>query len=93
MLTVSMMAVPANRKSVKVTQPDGSTVTIQLQGDEWQHFNTTTDGYSVVKNQQGYYVYAEKKNGDLKATQMVQRAGFLAERKKVSSSRHGPSCC
>ena len=48
MLTVSMMAVPANRKSVKVTQPDGSTVTIQLQGDEWQHFNTTTDGYSVT---------------------------------------------
>ena len=79
MLTVSMMAVPANRKSVKVTQPDGSTVTIQLQGDEWQHFNTTTDGYSVVKNQQGYYVYAEKKNGDLKATQMV--AHNVQERK------------
>ena len=71
MLTVSMMAVPANRKAVKITQPDGSTVTIQLQGDEWQHFNTTTDGYSVVKNQQGYYVYAEKKDGELIATQMV----------------------
>ena len=79
MLTVSMMAVPANRKAVKITQPDGSTVTIQLQGDEWQHFNTTTDGYSVVKNQQGYYVYAEKKNGDLKATQMV--AHNVQERK------------
>ena len=65
------MAVPANRKAVNVTQPDGTTVTIQLLGDEWQHFNTTTDGYSVVKNQQGFYVYAEKKNGELKATQMV----------------------
>lgn len=70
-MTISMMAVPANRKAVNVTQPDGTTVTIQLLGDEWQHFNTTTDGYSVVKNQQGYYVYAEKKNGELKATQMV----------------------
>ena len=39
--------------------------------DEWMHFNTTADGYSVVKNQQGYYVYAEKKNGELKATSMV----------------------
>lgn len=70
-MTISMMAVPANRKAVNVTQPDGTTVTIQLLGDEWQHFNTTTDGYSVVKNQQGFYVYAEKKNGELKATQMV----------------------
>lgn len=65
------MAVPAYRKPVQVTQPDGTTVTITLHGDEWQHFNTTTDGYSVVKNQQGFYVYAEKKNGVLKATQMV----------------------
>ena len=67
----SSMAVPAYRKPVQVTQPDGTTVTITLHGDEWQHFNTTTDGYSVVKNQQGFYVYAEKKNGVLKATQMV----------------------
>ncbi|MCR5512395.1 MAG: M6 family metalloprotease domain-containing protein [Prevotella sp.] len=67
----SSMAVPAYRKPVQVTQPDGTTVTITLHGDEWQHFNTTTDGYSVVKNQQGFYVYAEKKNGELKATQMV----------------------
>ena len=70
-MTISMMAVPANRKAVNVTQPDGTTVTIQLHGDEWLHFNTTADGYSVVKNQQGFYVYAEKKNGELKATQMV----------------------
>ena len=70
-MTISMMAVPANRKAVNVTQPDGTTVTIHLLGDEWQHFNTTTDGYSVIKNQQGFYVYAEKKNGELKATQMV----------------------
>ena len=67
----SSMAVPAYRKPVQVTQPDGTTVTITLHGDEWQHFNTTTDGYSVVKNQQGFYVYAEKKNGVLKATQIV----------------------
>ena len=70
-ITVSIMAIPANKKPIQVTQPDGTTVTIQLHGDEWLHFNTTEDGYSVVKNQQGFYVYAEKKNGELKATQMV----------------------
>ena len=70
-IAVSIMAVPAHKKPVQVTQPDGTTVTIQMHGDEWMHFNTTVDGYSVVKNQQGYYVYAEKKNGELKATKMV----------------------
>ena len=70
-ITVSIMAIPANKKPIQVTQPDGTTVTIQLHGDEWLHFNTTADGYSVIKNQQGFYVYAEKKNGELKATQMV----------------------
>ena len=70
-ITVSIMAIPAHKKPIQVTQPDGTTVTIQLHGDEWLHFNTTADGYSVVKNQQGFYVYAEKKNGELKATQIV----------------------
>ena len=70
-ITVSIMAIPSHKKPIQVTQPDGTTVTIQLHGDEWLHFNTTADGYSVVKNQQGFYVYAEKKNGELKATQMV----------------------
>lgn len=70
-ITVSIKAIPSHKKPIQVTQPDGTTVTIQLHGDEWLHFNTTADGYSVVKNQQGFYVYAEKKNGELKATQMV----------------------
>lgn len=70
-VAVSMLAVPAHKKPIQVTQPDGSTITIQLHGDEWLSFNTTADGYSVVKNQQGYYVYAEKKDGELKATSIV----------------------
>ena len=67
----TMLAVPANRKPVQVTQPDGTTITIQLHGDEWKHFTTTADGYTVKKNARGYYVYAKKENGVLKATQMV----------------------
>ena len=70
-VAVSMLAIPAHKKPIQVTQPDGSTITIQLHGDEWLSFNTTADGYSVVKNQQGYYVYAEKKDGELKATSIV----------------------
>jgi M6 family metalloprotease-like protein len=71
-MAVSMMAVPAKREALKVVQPDGTTVTIMLHGDEWLSFNTTSDGYSVVKNQQGYYVYARlNQQGRLEATDVV----------------------
>ena len=67
----SMKAVPAHPKAMKVQQPDGSYVTLRLVGDEWRHMQTTLDGYSVVKNSRGYYVYAEKKNGQLQPTAHV----------------------
>ena len=72
------MAVPAHRGAVQVRQPDGSTVTLRLHGDEWMSFHTTDDGYSVVKNQRGYYVYAHLKEGRLEATEHV--AHDMAER-------------
>ena len=68
---VVMMAVPAHPGTVKIQQPDGSYVTLRLVGDEWCHFNTTLDGYSVVKSNRGFYVYAEKKDGQLQPTERV----------------------
>ena len=65
------MAVPAHPGRVQVRQPDGSYVTLQLHGDEWMNFHTTADGYSVVKNQLGFYVYAQLSDGRLEATQHV----------------------
>ncbi|MBP5278289.1 MAG: M6 family metalloprotease domain-containing protein [Prevotella sp.] len=66
-LTISSVvkAIPADPTPVKVQQPDGSSVTLVLRGDEWLHFNTTEDGYTVVKNNEGYYVYALKDGGQL----------------------------
>lgn len=67
----TVSAVPAKQGAVKVQQPDGSTLTLVLHGDEWSNFTTTTDGYTVEKNAQGYYVYAQREQGMLKATAMV----------------------
>ena len=53
-------AIPADPTPVTVVQPDGSKVTLVQHGDEWLHFTTTEDGYTVVKNSEGYYVYALK---------------------------------
>lgn len=70
-IAVAIWAIPAAPGAVKVQQPDGSYVTILLHGDEWQSFNTTEDGYSVVKDDKGFYVYAQLEKGLLKATKMI----------------------
>ena len=63
-----LMAVPAKKGVRKVTQPDGTTVSIELHGDEWSHHTTTADGYTVLLNAQGFYVYASLRDGKLAAT-------------------------
>ena len=67
----SVMAVPAHKGAMKMTQPDGTTLTIRLHGDEYLSFNTTEDGYSIVKNNQGFFVYADLKDGQLQPTTRV----------------------
>jgi hypothetical protein len=46
-------------------------LSLRLHGDEWLSFNTTADGYSVVKDSKGYYVYAQLNEGRLLPTEHV----------------------
>ena len=57
---VALQARPGYSKPVDVYQPDGSTVTLLMHGDEFHAFTTTVDGYTVVKASDGYYRYAVK---------------------------------
>ncbi len=60
MLTVSALwAVPAKRGVQTIEQPDGTTINVELHGDEHFHFTTTDDGYLVQQNADGVYEYAE----------------------------------
>lgn len=53
----TVLAVPALRQTVKVTQPDGSQLTISVEGDEFGHTIVTTDGLTVAKDNSGSYCY------------------------------------
>jgi len=66
-------AIPADPTPVKVAQPDGSTLTVTLHGDEFFHYTTTLDGYTVVKNEAGYYTYARLDGGQLVAGERIAR--------------------
>lgn len=50
---------PAHRGTRQMVQPDGTTVTIRLVGDEYLHYTVTSDGYSLVRRDDGAYVYAQ----------------------------------
>ncbi len=66
-------ATPADPAPAKVTQPDGTTVTVQLHGDEFFNYLTTLDGYTVVKNEAGYYTYARLDGNQLVASDRIAR--------------------
>ena len=52
-------AVKANPNPVRYVQPDGSFVTLLLKGDEFIHWATTLDGYTVMSAKSGFFEYAK----------------------------------
>ena len=72
LIGASAYACPANRGLIQVPQPDGTLVTIQLNGDEFYSFNTTSDGYTIKLNHAGAYVYAQlNEDGQLVETPIL----------------------
>lgn len=54
-----LQAVPAYPYPIKIQQPDGSYITIMNKGDEFFHYQTTEDGFPILKNKKGVYNYAK----------------------------------
>jgi immune inhibitor A len=73
LMTAQAYAVPACPYVQKVTQPDGTELSIVMHGDEYYHYITTEDGYTVVKNNAGYYVYAQLSDGAIAETSIVAK--------------------
>lgn len=65
------LAIPANRMMIQMPQPDGTMVSVRLVGDEYYHFNTTADGYTIMLNGQGAYVYAQRVGDKLEPTSVL----------------------
>lgn len=56
--SLSVGAVPAHPRPADIKQSDGTVLTVKLVGDEFHHYSSTTDGYTVVQRSNGDYVYA-----------------------------------
>ena len=68
---VQAWAVPALPGVIKNTQPDGTTINVRLHGDEFYHYYTTEDGYTIVKDAAGFFTYAQKVDGALQSTGVI----------------------
>ncbi len=50
-------AIRAYKNPIVITQPDGTTLTVRLHGDEFYHYKTTEDGFLISQKANGYYTY------------------------------------
>ena len=53
------LAINASPFPAVVKQPDGTSVTIQLRGDEYAHWNEDAAGYPVMQDGDGWWRYAQ----------------------------------
>ena len=69
--STQIKAVPAYPYPVKVTQPDGTIISVILKGDEFHHYHVTEDGYFIKKGTNGVFNYATLDgNGQLNDTKI-----------------------
>jgi len=78
--STNLNAVPASPYPIKITQPDGTELTIRLRGDEFFHYKTTEDGYPLIANEKGILTYAQQDakgnlvSTNIKATELKKRS-------------------
>jgi M6 family metalloprotease-like protein len=58
LLTISSSASPARRGPVILTQPDGTSFSALLKGDEFTRIKTTTEGHAIIQDENGWWCYA-----------------------------------
>lgn len=69
--TLATFAIPAKPGLRAVQQPDGSTLMVQLIGDEYFHYLATSDGLPLVQTESGAYVYATMQDEQLVPTHVM----------------------
>ncbi len=62
----SAFAIKGYPYPIKVMQPDGSSVTIMIKGDEYFNYRTTIDGSIIAQKSDGFYYYADYNSGKLR---------------------------
>ena len=81
---------PVSPHSIEIIQPDNTIISIIGKGTMINSWTETLDGYSIVKNRDGIYEYAQENNGQLfpsgflvvENVQNLDKQNFLDEQAK-----------
>ena len=89
-----LLAVPAYPGKIKVTQPDGSVLTIRIHGDEWFHYITDESGRVVAQGADGFYRQAEMPTAaqQEEALQMRLQAQQIRRQAVLAAPRNQGTC-
>ena len=75
LITVYLQAIPAKPFPVTKVLPDGKSFDYIQKGDEFFKYKTTTDGYVIVQQPDGYFYYAD----------FIDNRGFISKGIKASN--------
>ncbi|GHV36232.1 hypothetical protein FACS1894178_7210 [Bacteroidia bacterium] len=91
LLSAQVFAIPACPELVTTNQPDNTTISYYIRGDEKVHWKTSPNGYTLMYNNNNFLVFAHKDiNGNLEPSNIVFRGDNLkkysaTERKIIST--------
>lgn len=84
-----LFAVIAYPYPITFTQPNGDTLTLIMRGDEFFNYAHSSDGYTLMYNNKGYFTYAQRNSyGDLEPSAFTAKSPnqrTRAEQKFLSS--------
>ena len=60
LLFCAAQAMPAYPGLIQAKQPDGRIVSLYLHGDEHHHWASTPDGYTLLRDDLGFWAFAER---------------------------------
>lgn len=64
-LSASTLSMPALKRELTVTQPDGASFEATVEGDEWASWTETKQGYVVAKGKDGYWYHVRSHSGSM----------------------------
>ena len=67
------LSLPADPTPRVITQPDGSTITIVMHGDEYGSYITNTDGQIIQRCDDGFFRYSQMVDNNCIATEFIAR--------------------
>ena len=74
--------VPASKNTIEYKQPDGTVVNLTLNGDENIHWAVTSDGYTIIPNNEKGYDYAilDKNNNLILSGKLAHNKDFRTKK-------------